>query len=105
MLKRNGRGAIAMLVIACALAVTGCKERPREKSGGETIALSQVPAPVKATIDQQAQGRAVSEIEKRAANGTTQYAVTFGSGDQKQEMILDETGKGVATDDSEEDDD
>ncbi|MEX3934233.1 hypothetical protein AB4Y32_20955 [Paraburkholderia phymatum] len=105
MLIPNGRYTIASLILACLIATTGCEQRPTEKAGGQTIELSQVPAPVKATIDQQAQGRPVSEIEKHTARGTTQYNVTLGAGDQKQELILDETGKVVATKEDEEDDD
>jgi hypothetical protein len=105
MLIRNGRYAIASLILTCVLATTGCKQRPNEKPGGQTIDLSQVPAPVKATIDQQAQGRPVSEIEKHTARGATQYDVTLGSGVQKQRLILDEAGKVVATGGDEEDDD
>ncbi|MEX3634659.1 hypothetical protein [Paraburkholderia sp. BR14320] len=105
MLIPNGRYVIASLLLACMFATTGCKQRPGEKAGGQTIELSQVPAPVKATIDQQAQGRPVSEIEKHTARGATQYDVTLGSGDQKQTLILDETGKVVATGGDEEDDD
>ncbi len=105
MLIRNGRYAIATLVLACLLATTGCKQRPGERAAGQTIELSQAPAPVKATIEQHAQGRPVSEIEKRTARGATQYDVTLGSGDQKQTLILDEAGKVVVTNDREEDDD
>ena len=105
MLIPNRRYAIASLILACVLATTGCKQRPREKAAGQTIELSQVPAPVKATIEQQAQGRPVSEIEKHTTRGATQYDVTLGSGNQKQTLLLDETGKVVATNDGEEDDD
>jgi hypothetical protein len=76
-----------------------------EKSAGQSIELSQVPAPVKATIDQQAQGRTVSEIEKHTTKGATRYAVTLGSGDQKQELTIDESGKVVTANQGEEEDD
>jgi hypothetical protein len=66
--------------------------------------LSQVPAPVKATVDRQAQGRSVGEIEKQTAKGTTRYAVTLGSGDQKQELLIDEGGKVIAVNAGEDDD-
>lgn len=105
MLIRNTRYAIAVLALSCGLAVTACKERPIEKAGGQTIDLAQVPAPVKATIDQQAKGRAVSELEKHTDKGVTRYSVTLGSGDQKQELVVDESGRVVATGDREEDDD
>ena len=77
---RIHRLALASLVLAAGLAVSGCKEKPLEGCYQEAVGLSQVPAPVKATIDQQAQGRSVGEIEKQTARGTTRYAVALGSG-------------------------
>ncbi|NPT58437.1 hypothetical protein [Paraburkholderia elongata] len=97
--------ALAGLVLAAGLVVSGCKERPSEGRYQEAVGLSQVPAPVKATIDQQAQGRSVGEIEKQTAKGTTRYAVALGSGNQKQELLIDEGGKVVATNAGEDDDD
>jgi hypothetical protein len=97
--------ALTSLVFAAGLAVSGCKEKPLEGRYLEAVGLSQVPAPVKATIDQQAQGRSIGEIEKQTAKGTTRYAVTLGSGNQKQELIIDEGGKVMATNAGEDDDD
>lgn len=97
--------ALVSLVLAADLAVSGCKEKPLEGRYQEAVGLSQVPAPVKATITQQAQGRSVGEIEKQTAKGTTRYAVTLGSGNQKQELLIDEGGKVIATDAGEDDDD
>jgi hypothetical protein len=105
MLIRNRRHAIVTLAMCCGLAIAGCKERPIEQVAGEKVELSQLPAPVKATVDQQAQGRTVSEIERHTANGATRYAVTLGAGNQRQELILDDSGKVVATNAREEDDD
>jgi hypothetical protein len=56
-------------------------------------------------IDQQAQGRSIGEIEKQTAKGTTHYAVALGSGNQKQELVIDEGGKVIATNAGEDDDD
>lgn len=105
MLIRSKQFALAALVVAGALAIAGCTEKPSGGRSEEAINLSQVPAPVKATIDQQAQGRSVGEIEKQTAKGTTRYAVTLGSGNQKQELLIDEGGKVVATNTGEDDDD
>jgi hypothetical protein len=68
----------AALMVSVGLAMAGCKEKPFGARNQETINLSQVPAPVKATIDQQAQGRGVGEIEKQTTKGTTRYAVALG---------------------------
>lgn len=69
-----------------------------------TLAVVTVVAPVQATIDQQAHGRSVGEIEKQTANGTTRYAVALGSRDQNQELLIDEGGRVIATDAGEDDD-
>jgi hypothetical protein len=97
--------ALASLVLVAGLAVSGCKQKPFEGRYQEAVGLSQVPAPVKATIDQQAQGRSIGEIEKQTAKGTTHYAVALGSGNQKQELVIDEGGKVIATNAGEDDDD
>jgi hypothetical protein len=95
---------LASLVLAAGLAIAGCKGKPFEEPAQEAVGLSQVPAPVKATIAQQAQGRSVGEIEKQTAKGTTRYAVARGSGNQKQELLIDEGGKVIATNAGEDDD-
>jgi hypothetical protein len=97
--------ALASLVLVAGLALSGCKEKPFERRYQEAIGLSQVPAPVKATIEQQAQGRSVGEIERQTTKGTTRYAVALGSGNQKQELLIDEGGKVIATNAGEDDDD
>jgi|SRR3954453_20196701 hypothetical protein len=96
--------ALTGLLLAAALALSGCKEKPLEARHQNAVGLSQVPAPVKATINQQAQGRSVSEIEKQTAKGTTRYAVALGSGGQKQELLIGEDGKVIATNADEDDD-
>src|SRR5258708_2484517 len=96
---------LASLVLVAALALSGCNEKPFDGRYQEAVGLSQVPAPVKATIEQQAQGRSVGEIERRTAKGTTRYAVALGSGSQKQELLIDEGGRVIATDAGEDDDD
>ncbi|MFL9983551.1 hypothetical protein [Paraburkholderia sediminicola] len=91
--------------MVASLAESGCKEKPFEGRYQEAVSLSRVPAPVKATIEQQAQGRSVGEIEWQSAKGTIRYAVALGSGNQKQERLIDEDGKVIATNADEDDDD
>ncbi|MBC8750449.1 MULTISPECIES: hypothetical protein [Paraburkholderia] len=105
MLICTGQLAIASIVVSVCLTLVGCKEKPVGERQQETVSLPQLPPPVKATIDQQAQGRTIGEIEKQTARGTTRYAVALGSRDQKQELLIDESGKVVATNAGEEDDD
>lgn len=96
--------ALASLVLAAGLAVFGCKEKPFGARDQEAVSLSQVPAPVRSTIEQQAHGRNVGEIEWQSAGGTIRYAVALGSGNQKQELLIDEDGKVIATNADEDDD-
>jgi starvation-inducible outer membrane lipoprotein len=96
--------ALTGLFLAAGLALSGCKENPQEARHQDAVGLSQVPAAVKATIDQQAQGRSVGAIEKQTAKGTTRYAVALGSGGQKQELLIGEGGKVIATNADEDDD-
>ncbi|WOD14491.1 hypothetical protein [Paraburkholderia kirstenboschensis] len=96
--------ALASLVLAAGLALAGCKEKPSEGRYQQAIGLSQVPAPVKSTIEQQAHGRSVGEIEWQSAGGTIRYAVALGSGNQKQERLIDEDGKVIATNADDDDD-
>jgi hypothetical protein len=97
--------ALASFVLTAGLALSGCKDKSPGELHQEAVSLSQVPAPIKATIDQQAQGRSVGEIEKQTAKGTTRYAVALGSGNQKQELVIDESGKVIAVNAGEEEDD
>jgi hypothetical protein len=87
-------------MLAAGLLIAGCKGRRYQ----EAVGLAQVPAPVKATSEQQAQGRSVGELERQTAKGTTRYAVALGSGNQKQELLIDEGGKVIATNACEDDD-
>ncbi|MCB4349077.1 hypothetical protein LA345_35185 [Burkholderia vietnamiensis] len=49
----------ATSLVALCIALVGCEKSPFEKQPGETVAIAQVPAAVKATIDRQSQGGSV----------------------------------------------
>ncbi|AVA38230.1 hypothetical protein [Cupriavidus metallidurans] len=97
--------AAVVLVFPLVLAVAGCEENPFGKRSHEAVNVAQVPAAVKTTIDQQAHGRSVGEIEKKTANGKTRYEVTLGSGSEKQTLLISEDGKQVTPSEDEDEDD
>ena len=57
----NDAQQLAAIVLACSLAfaIAGCKKNPFGERSSEVVGIAQVPAPVKATIDRQAGGRAI----------------------------------------------
>lgn len=102
MSNRTQQIVATVLVCSLGLAVAGCQKSPFGERSREVINIAQVPAPVKATIDRQAGGRAIGEIEKQTLNGRVRYEVTLGSGSDKSTVLIGEDGKQVAAD---EDDD
>lgn len=88
-----------ILVCSLGLAVAGCKKNPFGERSSELVGVAQVPAAVKATIDREAGGRAIGEIEKQTMNGRVRYEVTLGSGSDKSTVLIGEDGKQVADED------
>lgn len=97
--------AAAVLVVSLGLTVAGCGKSPFGERSHKAIDIAQVPAPVKATIDKQVQGRTVGEIEKQTANGKTRYEITLGTGSEKQTILIAEDGKQLDTSADDDDDD
>ncbi|WP_024974050.1 hypothetical protein [Ralstonia pickettii] len=87
------------LVCSVSLTIAGCKKNPFGERSTEVVNVAQVPAAAKATIDQQAGGRAIGEIEKQTINGHVRYEVTLGSGSDKSTVVIGDDGKQVADDD------
>ncbi|KAF7962130.1 hypothetical protein AWV80_25480 [Cupriavidus sp. UYMU48A] len=94
--------AATALASLLGLAATGCDWHPFGKRSHQVIDIAQVPAPVKATIEQQTKGRAIGEIEKQVVDGRARYEVTLGSGTDKATILIGEDGK-LADDDEDED--
>lgn len=91
--------AATLLICSVSLTIAGCKKNPFGERSTEVVNVAQVPAAVKATIDQQAGGRAIGEIEKRTVNGRVRYEVTLGSGSDKSTVLIGADGKQVADED------
>lgn len=83
------------IVAAAALGITlgGCEKGFLEKHSEEKIAISQVPAPVKATIEQQSAGGTVKEIEKQTKDGKTFYAASVALNGRNENLLIGEDGK------------
>lgn len=99
MSTRTQQIVATVLVGSVCVAVAGCKKNPFGERSRQVIDIAQVPAPVKATIDRQAGGRAIGEIEKQTENGRVRYEVTLGSGSDKSTVLIGEDGKPVADED------
>lgn len=79
------------LVLAAAMALVGCKSH----EGNEVkVAMSDVPPAVKATLEKEAAGGKVTEVEKETKNGKTIYSadVTDKAG-KKWDVDVSEDGK------------
>lgn len=82
-----------VVAIALCFAAAGCKKNSSEKPPEEKVAISQVPAPVKATIEQQALGGGVKEIEKQTKDGKTFYTASVSLNGNDQKLLIGEDGK------------
>jgi hypothetical protein len=72
---------------------------------GEKIALAQVPAPVRATIELEAQGGTLKEIEKMTVDGKTAYTASVVVNGSEHEARIGEDGRVLGRGAAEKDDD
>ncbi len=68
-------------------------DRRSEKHEEEKVALTKVPASVKATIEQEAKLGTLKEIEKTTVDGETIYAASVVVDGKEQETRIGEDGK------------
>jgi len=61
----------------------------------ETVALSDLPDHVKATIQKESSGKKISKIEKLIRGQTVEYEIHMVRGKKKYELLLDSEGKVV----------
>jgi hypothetical protein len=72
----------------------------------QKVALADVPAPVKATIEQVvAQGGTLKEIEKATVDGKTAYTASLVVNGEEQETSIDADGKVIGRSGADKDDD
>jgi uncharacterized membrane protein YkoI len=79
-------------LVLAALVLVGCKSH--EAKDEVKVAMADVPAAVKATLDKEAAGGKVTEVEKETKNGKTVYSadVTDKAG-KKWDVVVGEDGK------------
>ncbi len=95
---------VAVLGILCvALAVSGAFSSERRQE--ERVTLSQVPAPVRATIEQEIKSGTLKEIDKTTVDGKTAYAARIAVNGNEQETVVGEDGKVIRQGAVEKDDD
>lgn len=69
------------------------------------VALAQVPAPVRATIEQEAKGGSLKDIERSTLDGKTAYTASVVINGKEQETRIGEDGKVIDRREGERDDD
>lgn len=87
------------------LTLAGCDELRSEMDQGDKVALTQVPAPVKATIEQEAKAGTLKEIEKKTVDGRTAYMADVVVNGKEQGTVIGEDGKVISRGVGEKDDD
>jgi len=86
-IKKVGLGLLILLAIALLLAFTVFAKEEKE------IALKDTPAVVKTTIEKQANGKTVEEIEVRTKDGKTVYEVKIKDEGKEKCFLVDSEGK------------
>lgn len=71
----------------------------------DRVALTQVPAPVRATIEQEAKGGSLKDIERSTLDGKTAYTASVVINGKEQETRIGEDGKVIDRREGEKDDD
>lgn len=93
--KAGNVGTLGLFVALC-VGLAGCERNSMEKDSAQVVAIYEVPAAVKATIDQQSHGGSVSTIKKWSKNGKTLYSASISLNGQERELTIGEDGKLVA---------
>jgi hypothetical protein len=75
------------------LGLTGCEESDEEGHTEQRVAIEQVPAAVRATLEQERKSGTLKEIEKITAEGKTVYAADMVVNGKDQETLIAEDGK------------
>ncbi|WP_175908116.1 MULTISPECIES: hypothetical protein [unclassified Burkholderia] len=88
---------IATLVLSIGVLLRACDDRPVGGASEAVADMSQLPGPVIAAIVQRAMGRSVSDIVRKTNGNTVSFGVTLGSWRQKEQLLIDPSGRIVST--------
>jgi hypothetical protein len=86
-------------ILAAAILAGGCAGMNGETE--ERVALANVPAPVRATLEREAGGAAIGEIERETEGGRTVYEAEVMRDGKKREISVAADGTVVADDEEE----
>lgn len=84
------RSLMAVLAVTGMALIGGCSTQ-------KTVAMADVPAPVRATFEQQAAGGTFTEVKMEKENGVAVYETHYMKDGKKHEIEVDETGKLLET--------
>lgn len=83
----------AALILSALGGAAGCCNSCKEHEDHETLVqMSEVPAAVQATLNREAAGGKVIEIEKEMKDGKTVYSADIESGGKKWDVMVAEDG-------------
>jgi len=114
--RRNGEKAMvrrtllcSWLVVANALIAGACSDiagdERRSEGSGEKVSIDQLPAPVKAAVEQEAAGGQLVDISRDTKRGPTSYEVKISKDGQESKVRIASDGTKVEATGAEEDDD
>jgi uncharacterized membrane protein YkoI len=87
---------VSAFLFAVSLAGVSAIADENEKGENETnevkVTMDQLPAPVKTTVEKEAQGGQIGELEKATQNGKTIYEADLTVGGKKSEIHVSEDG-------------
>lgn len=93
--------AVALLGVA----LGGCDKGLLSKHSAQGLTLSQLPAPVKATLERQSGGADVTDIERRTQGGKAVYRASIIRNGVEQRVAVAEDGAPLGTVKDDDDDD
>jgi uncharacterized membrane protein YkoI len=89
--------AISIVGVAAVAALTGCACHHTGEEGKEVaVAMNEVPAAVRATLDRESAGGKVTEVEKEMKNGKTVYSADMVVNGVAWDIVIAEDGRVIS---------
>ena len=93
MSKRWTIAALAMLAIGCTQNHKNHEGKEEEEGNEVKMSINDVPAPVRATLQREAQGATITTVDKEESHGKTIYETDVTLNGKNWEIKVDPTGK------------